>query len=57
MCTGLLGCLVTRCVSYCGYPRSYSDVWIIRVSISNDGLVIGFSVRRDNHGWDIGMSE
>ena len=54
---GLLGCLVKRCVNYCGYPRSYSDVWIIRVSISNDGLVIGFSVRRDNHGWDIGMSE
>ena len=54
---GLLGCLVTRCVSYWGYPRSYSDVWIITVSMSSDGLVIGFSVRRDSHGWVIGMSE
>ena len=37
--------LVTECVSYWGCPRSYSDVWIIRVSMSSDGLIIGFSVR------------
>ena len=37
MCTqGLLGCLVTQCVSYWGCTRSYSGVWIISVSISSD---------------------
>ena len=40
-----------------GGPRSYSRVWIIGVSMSNDGMVIGFSMRRDSHGWNNGMAE
>ena len=57
MCTGVIGVPCDMMCQVLGCPRNYSRVWIIEVSMSNDGMVIAFSVRRDSHGWNNGMAE
>ena len=57
MCTGVIGVPCDTMCQLLGVSEKLQRCVDIRVSMSSDGLVIGFSVRRDSHGWVIGMSE